>query len=136
MSVIGVYRDNLCHFNSRSNKKGAFKDLNLKIVGGGLGLDGWFEFGGKDWKMKDYLNKPTDIHFWLEDDEGNVYDYIQPSWNWVAKVRGRYSKFPNIELRGVSKAEIKRLYKIEYVPAEEIVYKVMYKKVCGFGVDE
>ena len=137
MSVIPlIYADNMCHSNTRINRKNAYKHLNLKIVGGGLGLDGWFEFGGKDWKLKDYLKKPTDIHFWLEDEEGNVYDYIQKSWNLVAKIRGVYSKFPNVEIKGMSKAEIKRLYKIEYVPAEEVVYKVCYKKVMGVGVDE
>jgi len=132
-----VYNDNQCMFNVMKNKDGVFKHLNLKIVGGALGLGGWFEFGGKDWSHTKYMSKPNDIHFWLEDDKGNVYDYIQPSWNLVAKIRGVYDKFPNIELRGVSKKKIKRKYKIEYVATKEHIYRDCFSAITrGCSIDD
>lgn len=131
MSLQGVYKNNYCQYNTYHNKFHTFKDLNLKIVGGAVGISGWFEYGGKSWKMKEYKQKPTDIHFWLEDKNGNVYDYIQPHWNWVAKTRGVDYNFPNVELLGVSKGEIKRLYGIEYIPAPIKTQKYCYNKVVS-----
>ena len=132
--VMGVYKNNWCFENVRWNRAVAFKHLNLKIVGGALGLDGWFEFGGKNWSHKKYMTKPNDIHFWLEDEKGNVYDYLQEDWNSIAKMRGVYCDFDNVELRGVSKEEIKRRYKIEYVPTTEKTYRECFRILTG-GAD-
>jgi hypothetical protein len=131
----GLYYESMCFINAYVNKYETFKHLNLKIVGGTLSLDGWEEYGGSNRTMKEWLKKPTDIHFWLEDENGNVYDFLFGWYNHCAKVNNRYYDFPNIELKGVPKSLIEEEYKIKYIPTTEIIYKVIFKKILGFDMD-
>lgn len=85
------------------NKDFEYYDLGLHVVCGSLAFgsndDPWFEYGGRDWtRFKHFMNSKLiigntqfnvssknktghktlqDVHIWLEDDEGNVYDIVQ-----------------------------------------------------------
>ena len=121
-----MYLDDKCFVNAYINKFKHYKDLNLKYVIGSLGLNGWFEYGGKDWTLRDFQKRNSgkimecwDAHCWLEDAQGNVYDFVQPSWNGILKVRNRplLGRETGI-IEGVSKEELKK-QGIEYVPADK-----------------
>lgn len=90
MALPLTYKCNNCFINCFINKRHYYKDKNLKYVIGSIGFNGWFEYGGKNWTKKDFERRHTegsiswDAHAWLEDDDGNVYDYIFQSYNDVA----------------------------------------------------
>ena len=89
----------------------------LKLVIGSLGLNGHFEFGGKDWKMKEFKKKPSDSHAWLEDKDGNVYDYIFNHYGECAEHWGKTVSFPlKWEIVGISKQALKEEYGMEFIP--------------------
>ncbi len=133
----GYYMPDLCSINALVNKHVAYKDLNLEIVGGTLSLDGWEEYGGSNRKsLQDWLKNHTDIHYWLEDKEGNVYDFLFEHFNYCAKKHNKYCKFPNIELQGVPKNVIEQKYKIKYIPTSKIISKVLFKKMVGVDMDK
>jgi hypothetical protein len=55
-------------------------------------LNGWEEYGGSDWDeakwlkaRKDFLQ--WDAHCWLEDDEGNVYDFCFDRYLEIARIQ-------------------------------------------------
>jgi len=86
------YTPNSCFLNATYNKNNAYRNLNLKVVIGSLGLNGWFEFGGKDWSINEWKQAKKgkcswDAHCWLEDDNGNVYDYCFNDYLWVSRIR-------------------------------------------------
>ena len=65
-----------------------------------------------------------DIHCWLEDAEGNVYDHIQK--NWLAFNPG----FKVFRFEGLSKEELKE-FNMEYIAYDEIVCKCFEKLKCN-----
>jgi len=113
--VKGLYSDGMCFFNAEHNRLNAFKHLGLKWVVGGVGMNGWFEYGGKKGYKYDNWN---DSHAWLEDAEGKVYDYCQPSWAYYCRMNGASTDLPyGVEFRGVSKQELRDMG-LDYCPAE------------------
>lgn len=92
-----TYKENFCFLNALINQQGVYKEKNLKIVVGSLGLNGWYEFGGKDWDTKKFMKKLShdnvdgfpsiDAHCWLEDEKGNVYDYIFENYDFISQLR-------------------------------------------------
>jgi len=80
-----VIRD--CYFNAHINQGLVFKDLNLRKVMGSLAMNGFWEFGGENHTLADFQKDPADSHCWLEDADGNVYDYCYEHYLMVAKVR-------------------------------------------------
>jgi hypothetical protein len=109
-----------CYLNAYVNKLNHYKDRKLKIVCGSLGINGFFEFGGKNWKKKQFQDKingnRTDSHCWLEDEEGNVYDNLFLDYNFWVLLRTRKPMKRYGILEGVSKEELAR-DGVEYVPA-------------------
>lgn len=106
-----------CLHNAYLNQQGIYKNLDLKIVIGSIAFNGWWEFGGKGWTMMDFINSKRgktswDAHAWLEDDEGNVYDWIFEEDSLIAilhtgkplKCQGRVERRSkaDLEARGVS----------------------------------
>lgn len=106
-----------CLHNAYLNQQGIYKNLDLKIVVGSIAYNGHWEFGGKGWTLMDFINSRRgktswDAHAWLEDADGNIYDYIQNEDNLVSiihtgkplKVSGLVEKAPKAELEtaGVS----------------------------------
>ena len=123
--VKGIWHDMACYWNAEFNRVNAFKSLSLKRVCGSIAFCNWFEYGGIDYNLKKFQTKPNDSHCWLEDADGNVYDYVQPSWLWFAKTNGHDGKMPlGIELRGVSKDSL-RAQNLWYVPASNEVQKFL-----------
>lgn len=115
---------NQCFQNALTNKDNGYKTLNLHLVIGSLGLNGWFEFGGKDWttlaewKAKGMKGGGSwDAHGWLEDDEGNVYDFCFANYLTIADVRNGRGKMTEglVERLGKKNAEKKR--GLTYIPA-------------------
>ena len=113
--VKGIYMDTMCYWNAVKNQQGVFKHLKLKRVCGSVAFNGWWEYGGAKYTLREFRERPQDSHCWLEDAEGNVYDYCQPSWDFYARSNGHAGKLPlGVEFRGVSKAALK---------AEGLTYK-------------
>ena len=115
--LIAVFSQ--CYINAYKNQQSRYKHLNLKVVIGSLGLAGHFEYGGKHHTVKDFAKNPFDSHAWLEDDDGNVYDYIFPQYKSFAEYWGKKPTFPtNWEILGVSKKDLLE-EGLEYIPAPE-----------------
>jgi hypothetical protein len=100
--------------------RNCYADRKLKLIIGSLGINGWFEYGGKTWGESEFMRKASgissDSHCWLEDEGGNVYDCLFPQYNFWVKLRtGSEMKLSGI-LEGVSKAKLATMG-IDYVPA-------------------
>ncbi len=111
------YQPNNCFANAYINSRYGYKDLNLKLKMGSLAFNGWWEFGGDGWTVEKFKARAEagpfgpriDAHAWLEDDEGNVYDYAQEDWSAIAKLRtGKGLPYSGL-LTKVSKADAARL---------------------------
>lgn len=112
-----TWQEGMCYWNAERNQH--LFGVPLKIVYGSLGLNGHYEFGGRDYKLNDFKKKWNDSHAWLEDEEGNVYDFL---FNWYATCAQTWGKkvtFPTgVELRGVSKDDLLKKYRLSYVAAD------------------
>jgi hypothetical protein len=123
-----VYGD--CFYNACYNQKNIFQGKQLKLVIGSLGLNGHFEFGGKNWKMGEFKKNPRDAHAWLEDDEGNIYDYVFSHYGYCAKHWGKKVCFPlDWEIVGISKQALKEEYGLEYISATPETQKMILEHV-------
>lgn len=115
-----TYKANNCYINAFINKTHHYKDKTLKMVIGSFAINGWFEFGGKHWTKADFAKKihgvSSDSHCWLEDADGNVYDFIFPEYNFWVGIRTRKPMRRTGLVEGVSKADL-LADGIEYVPA-------------------
>lgn len=121
---LGLWTFGNCYYNATYNKYNAFNNIKgLKVVYGSLGLNGHFEYGGRDWTAKDFYPSPFDSHAWLEDEQGNVYDYIFKRYGQCARAWGKNITFPvDWEILGISKAELKE-EGLEYIPAPRAAQK-------------
>lgn len=124
-----TYYQNQCYFNAYINKKHHYKGKNLKLVIGSLGFYDWFEFGGKEWGMLEFalrLNTDSsDSHCWLEDEQGNIYDYIFKDYNRISKKRtGKVLPYLGI-LEGKSK-EWCQSKGLTYLPASKEVQRMLF----------
>jgi len=124
------YTSNQCFLNATYNKKNAYRNLNLKIVIGSLGLNDWFEFGGKEWTIGEWKKARKgecswDAHCWLEDNDGNVYDYCFNDYLWVSRIR-------LLTIGNLTEGVIEKVSKedcakrgLTYIPAPIAVQKVI-----------
>lgn len=86
------YSEGNCFVNAYINQNHHYKDRKLKLVYGSVSFNGWWEYGGAEWRYADFAAKHSpgsyrwDCHAWLEDDAGNVYDYVFPWYSQVAKI--------------------------------------------------
>jgi len=127
------YEMGQCYLNANINRNLAFKHLALKPVYGSLGLNGHFEFGGRNHSAADFFKNPMDSHCWLEDEDGMVYDYIFPEYAEAAETWGKAVTFPtDFHLQGWSKADLKELYGLEYIPAPIKAQRDIVKNVKVF----
>ena len=122
-----------CFINAAWNKSHAYSHLNLKFVVGSLGLAGHFEYGGKDYTASQFKAKPSDSHGWLEDEEGNVYDFIFPEYAEYATHWGKKPQFATgWAIEGISKADL-LADGLEYVPAPPKAEKVIKNFVVSLA---
>lgn len=131
MSIPLTYKKGYCFLNAYINSRHAYKDLGLKLKLGSLGLNGWFEYGGKNWGKADFFktHQPGswtfDAHAWLEDAEGNVYDFCFKHYDWVCEVRGVGKLKIQGLIEGKSKADLEALG-LSYVTADAEAQKAMF----------
>jgi hypothetical protein len=133
MTLPLTYKKDNCFINAYINHRNHYLDKKLHIVFGSFAINGWFEFGGKNWTKKDFIKNmtgtyTTDAHCWLEDDDGNVYDYIHEGYDFWVKIRtNKPMKFSGL-VEGMSKADL--LGKgIEYVPADKETQQMIFLRV-------
>lgn len=126
----GLWTFGNCYYNATYNKYNCFSHIRgLKVVYGSLGFNDHFEYGGKTWGAKQFYDAPFDSHAWLEDADGNVYDYIFPKYAWFAEQWGKTPTFATKwEVCGISRAELKE-EGLEYVPAPRAVQKDILNNV-------
>ena len=129
MSIPLTYKHANCYINAYINRLHHYKDKNLKMVIGALGINDWFEYGGKDWTLDDYqrtmFGHISDSHCWLEDDEGNVYDFLFEEYKYWVNIRTKKPMKRSGLIEGVSKEELKA-DGIEYVPAPLEARKALF----------
>jgi hypothetical protein len=117
-----TYKTNNCYLSAFFNSRHHYKHLGLKLVIGSLGINGWFEFGGPTYKKADFAKNmngiSSDSHCWLEDADGNVYDFLFESYDLWVKFRTHRPMKRKGLLEGVSKAELAR-DGIQYIPADK-----------------
>ncbi len=135
-----------CMNQARFNREHAYKDLDLRIVVGSLGIGVnkkvFYEYGSVDWKSTDqfkairdtYGRQLWDAHFWLESYDGHVYDIVTPNIKQVAMLRGLDMRFKtDTIIEGRSK---KRLSKqgLHYIPAPiEVQQEILEIAVHDFN---
>ena len=109
--------------NAFFNKNLAFKHLNLHQVAGSVAYNGWWEYGGANYTLAKFKQNPADSHSWLEDDEGNIYDYTF-AWNCECAVINKGS-------RGAMK--VGELRKVS--PTDAAALGLTYKKADSKSMD-
>lgn len=129
MSLPLTYKCGNCYINAYINMRHHYKDKSLKLVIGSLGINTWFEYGGKDWTKKDFQKKlmgfRSDSHCWLEDSDGNIYDFLFSEYeDWVMINTRRKMKRKGL-LEGVPKAELAR-QGVQYVPAPKDAQEMLF----------
>ena len=126
MSLPLTYKNGNCFINAFINKRHTYKDKNLKMVIGSVAFNGFFEFGGRHWGLADFNKRHTpgsvvwDAHAWLEDDDGNIYDYIFPHYNYCAVVQtgSKMKVADNTLWEGITPYNAKKMG-VEYVKADK-----------------
>ena len=137
-----TYNEGECFVNAFINKRNYYKSKNLKYVIGSVSFNGFFEFGGKNWGPKEFEKRHTkgthiwDAHAWLEDEEGNIYDFIFPFYNYSAKVNtGRELKVAKNTLwEGISRAEAKEMG-VEYIAADKVTQTAVFISILRICMD-
>lgn len=124
-----------CFFNALINNLNYFKHLNLKFKCGYVKIFK-LEYGFKhlinsNWcEVKDTLIQ-GDIHCWLEDADGNVYDHIQEGW---VKTLKPYMHLRQFRFEKVSKQQLLVEQKMEFIAYSDMVCKIAerhYKEECS-----
>lgn len=125
-----LYAPMVCNMQAMYNAKNRYAQLGLKIVVGSLGLgkgrNVFFEFGGAHYKtVKQYFPpnmSGADIHTWLEDNDGNVYDIVTAYMVDVTKIRSLKMDFKAEHIiEGLSKSKL-RQHGLTYVPANPDIH--------------
>lgn len=135
MALPLTYKQRNCFINAYINKLNHYKDKNLKMVIGSLGINGWFEYGGKDWKKEDFKKRMeyhcSDSHCWLEDEEGNVYDMLFKEYKYWVEYRTHQPMKRVGLIEGVSKEELAR-DGIVYLPACKDTQTMLFLNTYSF----
>ncbi len=132
-----TYKKGNCFLNAFINKRNHYKDKNLKLVLGSLGLNGWFEYGGSDWGLTEFAlrHEPGthifDGHAWLEDEDGKVYDFCFDTYDAVAVVRTKKHLKVSGLIEGVGKAKLQK-QGLTYVPADKKTQSYMFIEMLKF----
>lgn len=72
----------------------------------------------------------VDMHVWLEDDKGNVYDVIDTDFfDWAEEFGEMISGEEEEEIAGLSKRMIRKRHGLHYIPAEGLTQPVIQKAI-------
>jgi hypothetical protein len=132
-----------CYYNAFANKDKLEKLFKRKFYVriGGLGLNGFFEFGHKNPNDKNYAIKLNDSHTWLETADGFIVDYAFSHYADVCLARGMPIKFPIEKMVCGTRELLKKKYGMEFVPAtmkhqENILrfVKNVYEERFDYGI--
>jgi hypothetical protein len=123
-----------CMYNALYNNVYFFDHLNLKFKCGYLRIS-QLEMGHKTLKQSSWCDvknsvKMGDLHCWLEDVEGNVYDHVQDIW--VARLKN-FINLKQFRFEKASKHQLLKEFDFEYVPYSDMVCKIAekyFKNVC------
>lgn len=136
-----TYTQGQCFMNADKNVRSAYSGLDLHLVIGSLGLNGHFEYGGKDWTERDWIVKGRkgqgswDAHCWLEDKDGNVYDYCFAHYLECAKQwkKGDIAQLYEGVLEAVSKEECAKR-SMEFVAAPPKIQILIKREFVKLGM--
>jgi hypothetical protein len=132
-----VCAEGRCWQQAKFNKEHAYRQLGLKFVVGSLGMgktSPFFEFGGEAWdKVKTFKKTAPDmfgrtqwdVHVWLENDAGGIYDVV--SWHVIgaAAQRSKVVDFsPGHVIEGLTRDAL-AARGLVYVAAPELVQRVI-----------
>jgi hypothetical protein len=121
------YAYGMCIFYMLLNQAEVYKNKNLAVVIGsfglGMGASPFYEHGNPtNTAASQFIHsdgRSTDLHMWLEDGEGRVYDVLGDELLAVAMIRGQRTDAlaSHVEVvRGVAKADL-AARGFHYVPA-------------------
>jgi hypothetical protein len=119
-----------CYYNAHYNRKYVKEWRNLRVVVGSLGLNGHYEYGGKKHTDRDYYDNPFDSHCWLEDEQGNVYDYFFDEYNDIARLWTGKTVMPPQVIAKAPKERL-RLFGLDYIPASAKAQRDIMRNVRG-----
>ena len=120
-----------CYYNATVNRK-IFETMfnkKFKIVVGGLGMSGWFEYGHNTPDSKKYYKNPLDSHAWLESEDGFIVDYMFGEYATLCQNIGVDYKFPLHRFVVGTREDMLRKYNLEYVTASEKRQKDIWNNV-------
>ena len=125
MSFSPVYSEGCCFYNAYINQRNCYKQLGLKWCFGSMAYNGWWEFGGTDYKTLDDFQKGKytkgyDAHAWLEDKDGRVYDFVSAKDAFTSRIRTDKDILHRGKMEGWTKEECANVG-ITYLPASEKV---------------
>lgn len=136
-----TYAENFCFLNALINQQGVYREKNLKIVVGSLGLNGWYEFGGKDWDTKKFLKKikhdqvdgfpSCDAHCWLEDEKGNIYDFIFENYDLISQLRTG-KQLGHLGLLVKKSPKFCKMAGLHYLPASQETQTAILEKIMPY----
>jgi hypothetical protein len=139
-----------CVFQAWFNKDGKYQHQGLRVVYGSLGIgvqDPYYELGGPEFTtikqfmgtivefagvkidLKEFMNtkQKLNVHCWLEDGSGKVYDIVQSNWRIVAALHGKTlssSLKSGDALEGMSRKSLQRLG-LHYIDAPEPAHTLL-----------
>ena len=130
----------LCFLNAEWNRTHAYAPLNLHLVIGTLAFNGWEEYGGSGWDEEKWLEMGRkeflqwDAHCWLEDDEGNVYDYCFDRYLEFARIQtGRTGRMKVGVLERASRADCMKRG-LKYTPAPAAIQTMVKDEMMEGGL--
>ena len=125
-----TYYESNCFLNAYINMRHHYKELGLRMKVGSLGMNGFFEYGGKDWTLARFAASQVgsytfDAHAWLEDKDGKIYDFVFDWYNSCAIINtGKPLGITGI-IEGKTKAELEAVG-LSYVeaPMDAVCYMI------------
>jgi hypothetical protein len=130
-----VMSDGNCIVCAIVNRRMVYRDRRLRVVIGSLGVCGknpfsrneqvFYMYGDTNFKTVDDFITATgnfDVHVWLEDSDGRVYDYlsrhvVKETQKLLRKTKKIASMKRGTRLVGLTKAKTRQCYGLCYVPA-------------------
>jgi hypothetical protein len=123
-----AWKANMCFKNAYENRQVVSDALGreFKIVLGGLGFNGWFEFGHRNPISPNYEKKTADSHAWLESEDGFIIDFMFQEYADVMEIRDLPTKFPVGKVVMGTRKMLKEKYGLEFIPASKEIQAFLY----------